>query len=39
MMAKPTIIKLLTMNKMNLTKIKVFEIIMAKPTMAKLTII
>ncbi len=47
-MAKPTMVKLLTMNKMNLVKInmneitmakiKIFKIIMAKPTMVKLTI-
>jgi hypothetical protein len=47
--AKPTMVKLLTTSKMNLVKInmseiimakiKVFKIIMAKPTMVKLTII
>ncbi len=48
-MAKIKMVKLLTMNKMNLVKInmneiimvkiKMFKIIMEKPTMAKLTII
>ncbi len=38
-MAKPTVVKLLIMSEMNLGKIKMFRIIMAKPTMAKLTIV
>jgi hypothetical protein len=48
-MAKPTMVKLLTMSKMNLVKInmseiimakiKMFKIIMEKPTMVKLTIV
>jgi len=37
-MAKPTMVKLLTMNEMNLAKININEIIMAKQTMVKLTI-
>jgi hypothetical protein len=37
-MAKPTMVKLLTMSEMNLAKININEIIMAKPTMVKLTI-
>jgi hypothetical protein len=38
-MAKPTMVKLLPTSKMNLVKINMNEIIMAKPTMAKLTIV
>jgi hypothetical protein len=48
-MAKPTMVKLLTINKMNfatinmneiiMAKIKVLKIVMVKPTMAKLTIV
>jgi len=34
-MAKPTMVKLLTMYKMNLAKIYMNEIIMAKPTMVE----
>jgi hypothetical protein len=37
-MAKPTMVKLLTMSKMYLAKINMNEIIMAKSTMAKLSI-
>jgi hypothetical protein len=38
-MVKPTMVKLLTMSKMNLVKIKMCKIIMEKPSMAKLTIV
>jgi hypothetical protein len=38
-MTKPTMVKLLTMNKMKLAKKEMFKIIMAKKTITKLTIV